>query len=72
MGAGVIGSSIFSMVFNGFLILRDATHGAIAGAIATGAASLYIYNPGYAVITGFVAGFFQAFLQNFIEKRFAR
>lgn len=71
MGAGVCGSMIFSMVFNGYLVLRDATHGALAGAIATGAASLYIVNPAWAIITGLLAGLLQGFLQCLVEKRSA-
>ena len=71
MGAGVCGSLIMSMILNGYLVLRDATHGAIAGAIATGAASLYILNPSWAIITGFIAGSLQGFFQGLVEKRSA-
>ena len=69
MGAGIGGSLVMSMLFNGYIILRDVTHGAVAAAVATGAASLYILNPSYAIITGFMAGIMQGFFQNFIEKR---
>lgn len=72
MGAGIGGGLIFSMLYNGYIILRDVTHGAVAGAIATGAASLYIFNPAYAIISGFLAGFLQGFFQNVVEKLQAR
>lgn len=64
MGAGLIGSVIASLFFNGYLIARDATHGIIAGAIAVGSASLYIVVPAYALITGFIAGVLQGIIQN--------
>lgn len=64
MGAGVIGGITFSLIYNGELIIRDAIHGVIAGAIVTGASSLYLTNPGYALITGGVGGFTQSIIQN--------
>ena len=64
MGAGGIGSVVFSLLFNGQLIVRDATHGVVAGAIASGAASLYLINPSYALIAGGIGGFSQSFIQN--------
>jgi len=72
MGAGLCGGMIFSMIFNGYIVLRDVTHGAIAGAIATGAASLYILNPAWAIISGFIAGILQGLFQNLVENKSAR
>lgn len=64
MGAGIIGSLSSSLFFNGYLVARDCTHGVIAGAIAVGSGSLYIINPTYALITGFIAGAIQGIIQN--------
>lgn len=64
MGAGSVGSICISILINGSIIVRDATHGLIAGAIATGAGSLYMNNPVYALITGFIAGMIQAAIQS--------
>jgi len=68
MGAGCIGAICCSILINGHLIVRDATHGVIAGAIAIGAASLYLIVPAYALITGFISGFIQAIIQNYLER----
>lgn len=68
MGAGIIGSLCSSLLFNGYLIVRDGTHGLIAGAIAVGSGSLYIVNPTYALITGFIAGVIQGIIQNSLER----
>jgi ammonia channel protein AmtB len=72
MGAGTLGAIIISYLINGYLIVRDAIHGPIAGAIAVGASSLYITNPVYALIAGAGAGIIQAIIQNFIEQRAAK
>ena len=72
MGAGMITSLVFTLFFNGYIIARDITHGAIAGAIATGAGSLYIFVPGFAILTGAFAGFIQAFIQNYFERKAIR
>jgi hypothetical protein len=68
MGAGVIASIIFSLIFNGELIIRDAIHGVIAGAIVAGASSLYVANPSYALIAGGVGGLAQSIIQNIFER----
>lgn len=72
MGAGAVSSIIVSLLINGSIIVRDATHGPIAGAIAVGASSLYITNPVYAFVAGAVGGLIQALIQNFIEQRAAK
>lgn len=64
MGAGVIGSALCSLLINGQLVIRDATHGVVAGAIVAGASSLYLINPSYALIAGGIGGLIQAFIQN--------
>jgi hypothetical protein len=51
------------------LIIRDALHGPIAGAIVVGASSLYISNPVYAFVAGAAGGIIQSLIQNLIEKR---
>jgi ammonia channel protein AmtB len=66
MGAGAIGAICLSALINGNIILRDATHGPIAGAIAVGASSLYITNPVYAFVAGAAGGILQTLIQNFI------
>lgn len=63
MGAGVIGSIVFSLIYNGELIIRDAIHGVIAGA-----SSLYVSNPSYALIAGGVGGLTQSIIQNIFER----
>ncbi len=68
MGAGVIGSIVFSLIYNGELIIRDAIHGVIAGAIVAGASSLYVSNPSYALIAGGVGGLTQSIIQNIFER----
>ena len=69
MGAGALGGIIGSFLINGYLILRDALHGPIAGAIAVGASSLYITNPVFAFVAGAVAGLSQSIIQNAVEKQ---
>ena len=71
MGAGFVGALTFSLIVNGYLIARDATHGLLAGAIITGAGSLYIFTPAFAILTGFLGGLVQSFIQNYIEKESA-
>jgi hypothetical protein len=68
MGAGVVGSVCFSLLYNGQLIVRDATHGVVAGAVASGAASLYLVSPSYALIAGGIGGLVQSFVQNTFER----
>lgn len=68
MGAGVIASIVFSLIYNGELIIRDAIHGVIAGAIVAGASSLYVANPSYALIAGGVGGLTQSVIQNIFER----
>ena len=68
MSAGITGSISYSALHNGSIIVRDVTHGIVAGAIAVGASSLYIIRPIYALIPGFVGGLIQALIQNVIEK----
>jgi hypothetical protein len=68
MGAGMIGSLCSSLIINGYLVARDGTHGVIAGAIAVGASSIYIVNPTYALITGFIGGAIQGIIQNSLER----
>jgi hypothetical protein len=68
MAAGLIGGLVVSAIINGYIIIRDVTHGLVAGAIAVGAGSLYIINPTFAIITGFIAGGLQALIQNLGER----
>ena len=69
MGAGVVGAILVSIMYNGYLIARDATHGVVAGAIVAGASSLYLLNPSYALIAGGVGGLIQALIQNIFERK---
>lgn len=64
----MIGSACISLLINGYLIVRDVTHGMVAGAISVGAASLYIINPVYAMITAFIVGCLQSVVQNLLER----
>lgn len=72
MGSGLIGAMFVSLLINGTLILRDALHGPIAGAIVVGASSLYITIPTYAFVAGASGGIIQALIQNLVEKPAAR
>lgn len=69
MGASMIASIATSLLFNGHLVVRDVTHGLIAGAIIMGSASLYIANLTYVFITAFIGGVIQALIQNLIERK---
>ncbi len=69
MGAGAVSALMVSCLINGYIIIRDLTHGIIAGAIAVGASSLYITSPIYAFVAGAAGGIIQALIQNLIEKR---
>jgi hypothetical protein len=71
LGAGAIGAIGTSILINGYLIVRDALHGPIAGAIVVGASSLYISNPVFAFVAGAAGGIIQSLIQNLIEKRAA-
>ena len=64
MGSGIIAALIFTLFINGYVVVRDLTHGLVAGAVSVGAGSLYIFTPGYSIITGFVSGFLQTVIQN--------
>lgn len=68
MGSGALGAVAVSTLINGTLILRDALHGPIAGAIVVGASSLYIASPIFAIISGFTGGVVQSLIQNIFEK----
>ena len=68
MGAGLIGALVLTIFINGYVIVRDLTHGIVAAAIAVGAGSLYIFNPAFPIITGFVAGSTHTIIQNLIER----
>lgn len=72
MGSGLIGAMFISLLINGTLILRDALHGPIAGAIVVGASSLYITNPTFAFVAGASGGIIQSLIQNLVEKPAAR
>jgi len=64
MGAGVMGGILVSILFKGQVVVRDVTHGVVAGAIVAGASSLYLINPSYALIAGGIGGLTQALIQN--------
>ena len=68
MGAGLIGALVLTIFINGYVIVRDLTHGIVAAAIAVGAGSLYIFNPAFPIITGFVAGSTHTIIQNLVER----
>ena len=68
MGAGLTGALILTILINGYIIVRDLTHGMVAGAIAVGAGSLYIFNPSFPIITGFIGGSLHTVFQNKIER----
>lgn len=61
---GLAGSAILAAAFSYFLnkklMVRDVTHGSIAGAIAVASAGFYITNPVWAMLVGSVAGIIQA------------
>lgn len=69
MGCSMISSAAVSILINGHLVVRDVTHGIIAGAIIMGSASLYIANLAFVFIAAFVGGVVQALIQNLIERR---
>lgn len=59
-------------MINGSVIIRDALHGSISGAIVVGASSLYITNPVYALVAGCTGGIIQALIQDLIESYFVK
>ena len=72
MGAGGLGSIAVSSAINGLFVGRDLNHGIIAGAIAVGAASLYITEPVYALVCGAGAGIFQGIIGSLMESNAAQ
>ena len=66
VAAGITTSTCLSAILNGYLIVRDVTHGAIAGAIVVGAGSLYIWNPSFALLSGIIGGTIQTLIQNLV------
>lgn len=64
--AATIASIIWSSVFNGKLVVRDIILGPIAGGVIAGTASLYVVNPVYSLVMGFVGGSVQIIGQNLI------
>lgn len=69
---GLAGSTMLAIAFSYFLnkklMIRDITHGSIAGAIAVASAGYFITNPVWAMLVGSVAGIIQAFI-NYFEKK---
>lgn len=72
MGAGGVTAAGVSSIANGYLVVRDVTHGIVAGAVAVGAASLYITDPIYGLLSGAIAGLFQGIIQACFETPKAR
>ena len=70
VGGGVFAAGI-SCLGNG-LIVRDLTHGMLAGAIATGASAHFITAPVYALVAGSAGGILQVLIQNCFESIAAR
>lgn len=69
---GMAGSTLLAISFSYFLnkklMIRDLTHGSVAGAIAVASAGFYITNPVWAMLVGSVAGIIQA-IGNFFERK---
>lgn len=72
MSSSVIGSICISSLINGNIIVRDIMHAPIAGGIVVGSASFFIVSPVYSLVSGFCGGAIQVFIQNMIEKVWAK
>ena len=64
MGAAGTTSAAMSCLSNGYLVLRDVTHGIVAGGVSVGAAALYVVDPVYGLLSGAIAGIFQGIIQS--------
>lgn len=72
MSSSVIGAICISSLINGNIIARDIMHAPIAGGIVVGSASFFIVSPVYSLVTGFCGGAIQVFIQNLIERVWAK
>ena len=66
MGCSMISSVGTSILINGHLVVRDVTHGILAGAIIIGSSTNYLANIFPVFVSAIVGGVIQALVQNLI------
>lgn len=66
MGCSMISSVGTSILINGHLVVRDVTHGILAGAIIIGSSTNYLANLFPVFVSAIVGGVIQALVQNLI------